>query len=61
MPKKVMNLYQHGSWMNQIQYRLSVWELRTEAIFVIPFNICMFLIGVLLVRIGAFDNNSNGN
>lgn len=43
VPKEVMNLYQHGSWMNQIQYRLfHFWELRTEAIFVIPFNICMF-------------------
>ncbi|GAB1765497.1 DUF418 domain-containing protein [Priestia megaterium] len=61
VPKEVVNLYQHGSWMNQIQYRLfHFWELRTEAIFVIPFNICMFLLGVLLVRIGAFDNNSNG-
>lgn len=59
--KEVMNLYQHGSWMNQIQYRLfHFWELRTEAIFIIPFNICMFLMGVLLVRIGAFDNNSKG-
>jgi len=61
VPKEVVNLYQHGSWMNQMQYRLfHFWELRTEAIFVIPFNICMFLIGVLLVRIGVFDNNSNG-
>ncbi|MEH7604814.1 DUF418 domain-containing protein, partial [Priestia megaterium] len=61
VPKEVVNLYQHGSWMNQMQYRLfHFWELRTEAIFVISFNICMFLIGVLLVRTGAFDNNSNG-
>ncbi|WP_350019573.1 DUF418 domain-containing protein [Priestia flexa] len=59
--QKVMNLYQNGTWINQIQYRLlNFWELRTEAIFLMPFNVCMFLIGVLLVRVGAFESDDNG-
>jgi len=59
--QEVMNLYQNGTWINQIQYRLlHFWELRTEAIFVIPFNIFMFLTGVLLVRVGAFQSDANG-
>jgi len=59
--QEVMNLYQNRTWINQIQYRLlHFWELRTEAIFVIPFNIFMFLTGVLLVRAGAFQSDANG-
>ncbi|MFQ6391311.1 DUF418 domain-containing protein [Priestia aryabhattai] len=59
--QEVMNLYQNGTWINQIQYRLlHFWELRTEAIFAIPFNIFMFLTGVLLVRVGAFQSDANG-
>ncbi|MFD0770027.1 DUF418 domain-containing protein [Bacillus sp. CGMCC 1.60114] len=60
-PQEITNLYQIGSWLEQVQYRLShFWDLRTEAIFVIPFNIFLFLTGVLLMRKGAFTNDDNG-
>lgn len=60
-PQEITNLYQIGPWLKQVQYRLShFWDLRTEAIFIIPFNIFLFLTGVLLMRKGAFTNDDNG-
>src|SRR5690606_11823739 len=53
--EEVTALYGGGSWLEQVAYRLSHFLiLRLEAIFVIPLNIILFLIGVCLMRAGAF-------
>ncbi|MDR6224947.1 DUF418 domain-containing protein [Desmospora profundinema] len=57
----VVSLYQDGTWLEQLQYRLSdFWVLRAEAIFVIPMNVFLFLLGVRLMRAGAFSPDDNG-
>lgn len=57
----VIAIYQNGTWLDQVEYRLSnfLW-LRIEAIFIIPMNIFLFLLGVQLMRIGAFSPDENG-
>ena len=57
----VVALYQDGNWLQQIQYRLTHFlSLRTEAIFIIPMNIFLFLLGVRLMRSGVFYPDENG-
>lgn len=57
----VVSLYRDGTWLQQIQYRLSHFLLlRTEAIWVIPMNIFLFLLGVRLMRSGVFAPDENG-
>ncbi|WP_313803570.1 DUF418 domain-containing protein [Cytobacillus sp.] len=59
--KEIVFLYQNGSWIEQIQYRLlNFVYLRTEVIFVIPMNIFLFLLGVRLMRSGVFAPDENG-
>ncbi|MFC0414523.1 DUF418 domain-containing protein [Cytobacillus solani] len=59
--KEIVFLYQNGSWIKQIQYRLLNFVfLRTEVIFVIPMNIFLFLLGVRLMRSGVFSPDENG-
>lgn len=59
--QEVVILYQSGTWWEQVQYRLSNFlSLRAEAIFTIPLNVCLFLIGVLLMRKGAFADDEKG-
>lgn len=44
------------------RYRI-VWRIlffRTEAIFIIPLNICLFIIGIKLMQDGAFSFNESG-
>jgi uncharacterized protein len=54
-------LYQHGTWGEQIAYRLTnFWELRFEMILGFCSNIFLFLIGVQLMRKGAFSPNEEG-
>lgn len=54
-------LYREGTWLEQISYRISNFVLlRTEAIFIIPMNIVLFLIGVRLMRSGAFLPDDKG-
>ncbi|MED3645602.1 DUF418 domain-containing protein [Halalkalibacterium halodurans] len=54
-------LYQHGSWLEQLLYRINhFWILRSEAIFVLPMNVFLFLSGVLLMRAGAFSPDQHG-
>lgn len=58
---EVVDLYREGSWMEQIQYRLADFLLlRAEAIFVIPMNIFLFLLGVRLMRSGIFAEGGEG-
>lgn len=57
----VVALYQSGTWLEQVQYRLSHFlVLRLEAIFTIPMNIFLFLLGVRLMRAGAFAPDEKG-
>lgn len=56
-----VSLYENGTWFEQIQYRLTNFlYYRTEAIFIIPMNIFLFLLGVKLMRSGVFLQNDNG-
>lgn len=49
-------IYASGSWSDQIEWRWGqFWLLRAEAIFIIPQNICLFIVGVLMMRRGVFD------
>jgi len=57
----VVSLYESGTWFEQIQYRLTNFlYYRTEAIFIIPMNIFLFLLGVKLMRNGVFSQNNKG-
>lgn len=54
-------LYKEGNWLEQVQYRLLHFlSLRIEVILVIPMNIFLFLLGVTLMRSGAFSPDENG-
>lgn len=58
---QVVALYQDGSWLEQVQYRLSHFlQLRLEPIFVIPLNVFLFLLGVRFMRSGVFAQDENG-
>lgn len=57
----VVNLYENGTWFEQIQYRVTNFlYYRTEAIFIIPMNIFLFLLGVKLMRNGVFSQDDKG-
>lgn len=54
-------LYQEGTWLEQVVYRLQHFLLlRSEAIFVLPMNVFLFLTGVRLFRSGAFASDEKG-
>lgn len=54
-------LYKEGNWLEQVQYRLlHFFSLRIEVIFAIPMNIFLFLLGVMLMRSGAFSPDESG-
>jgi uncharacterized protein len=54
-------LYQEGTWMEQVGYRLANFlPLRMEAILVIPTNVFLFLLGVRFMRAGVFAPDENG-
>nr|WP_206703679.1 DUF418 domain-containing protein [Paenibacillus alvei] len=58
---QVVALYRDGSWLDQVQYRLSHFvQLRFEPLFVIPLNVFLFLLGVRLMRSGVFAPDGNG-
>ncbi|ACX68432.1 MULTISPECIES: DUF418 domain-containing protein [Paenibacillus] len=57
----IVALYQEGTWMEQVQYRLANFlPLRMEAILVIPTNVFLFLLGVRFMRSGVFAPDDNG-
>ncbi|OUM95809.1 MAG: hypothetical protein A9Z00_11645 [Thermobacillus sp. ZCTH02-B1] len=59
--RDVAALYRNGSWPEQVAYRLSHFALlRIEAVFVIPLNIILFLLGIRLMRAGAFAPDERG-
>lgn len=56
-----VSIYQNGTWFEQIQNRLNYFAyFRTEAIFIIPMNIFLFLLGVKLMRNGVFSQSESG-
>lgn len=60
--REVTTLYQDGTWVEQITYRLQNFvALRLEIIIAFSSNIFLFLIGVLLMRKGAFATDETGN
>ncbi|MGE6516433.1 DUF418 domain-containing protein [Lysinibacillus sphaericus] len=59
--ESIVTIYQHGTWFEQIYNRLTnFWFFRTEAIFIIPMNIFLFLLGVKLMRTGVFAQDEHG-
>lgn len=57
----IVSIYQNGTWLEQIVNRLTnFWFFRTEAIFIIPMNIFLFLMGVKLMRNGVFSQDEKG-
>ncbi|MCG7345975.1 DUF418 domain-containing protein [Sporosarcina sp. ACRSL] len=59
--QEVTVLYKEGTWIQQIDYRLSNFLLlRTEAIFIIPMNIFLFLLGVRMMRAEFFSPTEKG-
>ncbi|MEC0175080.1 DUF418 domain-containing protein [Paenibacillus favisporus] len=59
---EVTALYQHGTWVEQILYRLRHFvKLRFELILAFSSNIFLFLTGVLLMRKGAFASDEPGS
>lgn len=54
-------LYGGGSWFQQVQDRLvNFWALRLEAVFVIPMNLFLFLLGIRMMRSGVFAPDEKG-
>ncbi|WP_040984107.1 DUF418 domain-containing protein [Oceanobacillus jeddahense] len=61
MSNETTDIFLYGGYWDQVAYRIShFFELRMEAITIIPFNICLFLIGVWLVRSGYFAQTDHG-
>ncbi|WP_020620005.1 DUF418 domain-containing protein [Paenibacillus daejeonensis] len=57
----IVTLYAEATWVEQVQYRLThLLELRLEVIIALPLNVCLFLIGILLMRAGAFSPGEKG-
>ena len=56
-----MALYQGGAWIDQVKYRLDQFlYLRSEAIFILPMNIFLLLLGVRFMRSGVFSDSTSG-
>ncbi|QCR31127.1 DUF418 domain-containing protein [Lysinibacillus sp. SGAir0095] len=58
---QLIAIYSEGTWLEQVQNRLTNFMFfRTESIFIIPLNICLFIIGIKLLRSGAFSFTEQG-
>ena len=54
-------VYTTGTWWDQVLYRLNnMPTYRAEPVFIIPMNVFLFLLGVRLMRSGAFAPDENG-
>lgn len=54
-------VYTLGSWWDQVLYRLdNMATYRAEPLLIIPMNVFLFLLGVRLMRSGAFAPDENG-
>lgn len=58
---QLIAIYAEGSWLEQVQNRLANFMFfRAEAIFILPLNICLFIVGIKLMRSGAFSFTERG-
>ncbi|NME07592.1 DUF418 domain-containing protein [Psychrobacillus sp. BL-248-WT-3] len=54
-------LYESGTWLEQVKNRLvNFIYYRLEVILIVPMNICLFLLGVFLMRSGTFSKTEIG-
>lgn len=61
MTEETLDIFLVGGYWEQVIYRMTNFlELRMEAITILPFNICLFLIGAWLVQNGYFANTDAG-
>ena len=59
--EEAARVYTSGSWWEQVLYRLDNMAVyRAEPVFIIPMNVFLFLLGVRLMRSGAFSPDENG-
>jgi uncharacterized protein len=59
---EISRVYLNGSYLDDVAYRAAnFWNLRAEAIFVIPMGVVLFLFGVRLMRMGAFADTPEGS
>jgi uncharacterized protein len=60
-PPEVVDLYAHGSYLDQVAFRLDhVLLFRAEPILTFALMVFMFLLGVRLFRAGAFGDDAAG-
>ncbi|GAA1464818.1 DUF418 domain-containing protein [Nocardiopsis exhalans] len=61
MPPEAVDLYAHGSYLDQVAFRLdNALALRAEPIVTFGLMVFMFLLGVRLFRAGAFADDAAG-
>ncbi|WP_240137973.1 DUF418 domain-containing protein [Streptomyces sp. MUM 178J] len=61
IPPRVADLYAHGSWGDQIGFRLeNAVALRIEPVLSFGLMVFLFLLGVRLLRSGAFNAGETG-
>jgi uncharacterized protein len=61
MPSEAVDLYAHGSYLDQVAFRLdNALALRAEPIVTFGLMVFMFLLGVRLFRAGAFADDATG-
>jgi len=59
--ESVAALYENGTWLAQVQHRLTNFLFyRTEAIFIIPMNVFLFILGVKFMRNEVFSSTDKG-
>ncbi len=59
--QRVVDLYAHGSWPDQIAFRLeNAVALRLEPVLSFALLVFLFLLGVRLLRAGAFGSDDTG-
>ncbi|MER2122071.1 MAG: DUF418 domain-containing protein [Solibacillus sp.] len=53
---QLIAIYAEGTWLDQVQNRLlNFMFYRAEVIFIIPLNVILFIVGIKLMRRGAFS------
>ncbi|WP_435847940.1 DUF418 domain-containing protein [Streptomyces fradiae] len=61
VPQEVVDLYAHGSWADQVAFRLeNALVLRMEPVLTFGLLLFLFLLGVRLLRAGAFGSDGTG-
>lgn len=61
VPREVVDLYAHGGWADQVAFRLDhALALRIEPVLTFGLLLFLFLLGVRLMRAGAFGADAAG-